>query len=95
MKRPRPSFSSAAECLQGESVMTRKLAAALLFVAASGCRLCSDACDYSPPVINGPYAGSVGRAGSVMNPSNLSPPPPPKPVEQRPPQPLIPMPDRP
>jgi hypothetical protein len=42
---------------------TCSLLAALL-LAASGCHMCSDCCDYSSCVANGPYAGIAGRAGS-------------------------------
>jgi hypothetical protein len=48
--------------------MTRCIAGLLLFVAATtGCRICSDCTDYSPPVADGPYAGMPGRAGSAFN----------------------------
>lgn len=60
--------------------MSRSLAAALVLVAAGGCRMCSDSCDYSPPVLNGPYAGQIGRAGSAVNPTKLSPPTPVRPL---------------
>jgi hypothetical protein len=46
--------------------MTRKLAALVALVASVGCRMCSDSCDYSSPVADGPYAGTYGRAGSAF-----------------------------
>lgn len=60
--------------------MTNRLAAAILLVAAAGCRMCSDSCDYSSPVADGPYAGTYGRAGSAFNGVVLS-----SPVEETPP----------
>lgn len=72
--------------------MSRKFFAAILLIAAGGCRMCSDSCDYSPPVINGPHAGHVGRAGSAVNPSKLTPPTPAGRPAEMPSQPLTPMP---
>jgi hypothetical protein len=47
--------------------MSTKLVAALIVVAASGCRMCSDSCDYSPPVAGSPYGSVHGRAGSAFS----------------------------
>jgi hypothetical protein len=46
--------------------MSTKLIAAILVVAASGCRMCSDSCDYSPPVAGSPYNAFTARAGSAF-----------------------------
>jgi hypothetical protein len=46
--------------------MTKKLAALALLVAAGGCRMCSDCCDYSSPVPGGQPLG-LTRAGSVLS----------------------------
>jgi hypothetical protein len=46
--------------------MAPKLAAALVIVASCGCRMCSDSCDYSPPVAGSVYGGVNGRAGSAV-----------------------------
>ena len=83
---------------------TRLFGAMMLVVAATGCRMCSDSCDYGPTLIGGPYEGVQGRAGSVLNEGlvdgaaadaaepvapMLSPtPPPPPPITQ--PEPLAP-----
>ena len=56
--------------------MSTKLVAALIVVAASGCRMCSDSCDYSPPVAGSPYGGVHGRAGSAFSGELLSTLPP-------------------
>ncbi len=45
--------------------MLKKLAAAALVLAAGGCRMCSDCCDYSPAVPGGPPLGPV-RSGSAL-----------------------------
>ena len=47
--------------------MSTKLVAALIVVAASGCRMCSDSCDYSAPVAGSPYGSVHGRAGSAFS----------------------------
>ena len=47
--------------------MAPKLAAALVIVASCGCRMCSDSCDYSPPVAGSVYGGANGRAGSAFS----------------------------
>jgi hypothetical protein len=65
--------------------MSAKLIAALLVVAASGCRMCSDSCDYSPPVAGSPYGGANSRAGSAAGGAILAA----EPIE---PQPLPPAP---
>jgi hypothetical protein len=46
--------------------MVKKLIALSLVVAASGCRMCSDCCDYSSPVPGGQPLG-LTRAGSVLS----------------------------
>jgi len=47
--------------------MNRKLLGAmLLLLASSGCRACSQCADDLPPVLDGPYSHSVGRAGSAF-----------------------------
>jgi hypothetical protein len=48
---------------------TRTLIAALV-LASAGCHMCSDCGDYSAPVANSPYAGTAGRAGSVLSGMN-------------------------
>lgn len=45
------------------------LLAGLVF-AVAGCHMCSDCGDYSAPVANSPYAGTGGRAGSVLSGMN-------------------------
>lgn len=47
--------------------MPTKLIVTALIVAASGCRMCSDSCDYSPPVAGSPYGGMTSRAGSAFS----------------------------
>ncbi|MBA3483340.1 MAG: hypothetical protein H0T51_16145 [Pirellulales bacterium] len=47
--------------------MSTKLVAALIVLAASGCRMCSDSCDYSAPVAGSPYGSVHGRAGSAFS----------------------------
>ncbi|QDT72675.1 hypothetical protein [Lacipirellula limnantheis] len=47
--------------------MERTFWAAAVLLAAGGCRMCSDACDYSAPVPGGPRSGSLQRAGSAFN----------------------------
>ena len=48
--------------------MDRKLIGVFLLVlASSGCRMCSDCCDYLPPVLDGPYPPSSARAGTIAN----------------------------
>jgi hypothetical protein len=61
--------------------MERKFWAAAVLLAAGGCRMCSDACDYSAPVPGGPRSGSLQRAGSAFNGQvyNTVDPPPQKP----------------
>ncbi len=39
----------------------------LLLLASGGCQACSSCCDYLPPVADGPYTGSPGRAGSAIS----------------------------
>lgn len=65
-----------------DAVMVRGLFAAAVLIAAGGCRMCSDASDYSSPVPGGPRSGSLQRAGSAFNGQvyNTVPPPPQKPV---------------
>ena len=46
--------------------MTKKLAAFALLLAAGGCRMCSDCCDYAPVVPGGPPLGTT-RSGSILN----------------------------
>ncbi len=47
--------------------MNRKLLGAmLLLLASTGCRACSRCSDNLPPVLDGPYSHSVGRAGSAF-----------------------------
>lgn len=52
----------------GGSAMDRGALGALLLlaVASGGCRMCSDCCDYLPPVANGEYAIPGQRAGSAF-----------------------------
>ena len=52
---------------QHDLMKTRTLIGVALLAAAGGCRMCSDCCDYSPPVTEGPYATAYGRAGSVLS----------------------------
>ena len=35
-----------------------------MVLMSCGCNMCSDCCDYLPPVVNGPYPTCHGRAGS-------------------------------
>ncbi len=45
--------------------MDRKLLGLACVVLASwGCSVCSNCCDYLPPVANGPHQSVQGRAGS-------------------------------
>jgi len=47
--------------------MDRKLVGAMLLLLASGgCRMCSSCCDDLPPVLDGPYSNTGGRAGSAF-----------------------------
>lgn len=46
--------------------MTKILAAAALLLAAGGCRMCSDCCDYSPTTPGGLPLSSQ-RSGSVLS----------------------------
>ena len=47
--------------------MDRKFVGAmLLFLASGGCRMCSNCCDNLPPVLDGPYPYTEGRAGSAF-----------------------------
>ena len=39
---------------------------ALLLVGSIGCQACDNSCDYLPPVVDGPYTLSGGRAGSAF-----------------------------
>lgn len=39
---------------------------AVAAITLCGCRLCSDSCDYSPPVLEAPYAAYHGRVGSAF-----------------------------
>jgi hypothetical protein len=56
--------------------MTKHLfSAVLLLTALAGCSMCSDCCDHSPPVADGPYAGVHGRAGSVLGGAVIEIPP--------------------
>lgn len=41
-------------------------AVAACILLASGCRMCSDCCDYSSPVADSPYHNPYGRAGSAF-----------------------------
>jgi hypothetical protein len=61
--------------------MAAKLFAAVLIAAACGCRMCSDSCDYSPPVAGSPYTAFDTRAGSAFSgePIVTTPTPPPRP----------------
>jgi len=52
---------------------TKLIVTALLVVAAGGCRMCSDSCDYSPPVAGSPHNGMTSRAGSVFSGAPLAP----------------------
>lgn len=47
--------------------MRKKCLGAVLLLAAAGCRMCSNCCDYSSPLADGPYATVHGRAGSVAS----------------------------
>jgi hypothetical protein len=47
--------------------MCKKLVASLTLLAAGGCRMCSDSCDYSPPVAGSPHNAFQTRAGSVTD----------------------------
>jgi len=49
--------------------MDRKLVGAmvLLLFASTGCRMCSSCCDDLPPVLDGPYSNTGGRAGSAFD----------------------------
>ena len=47
--------------------MCKKLVASFALLAAGGCRMCSDSCDYSPPVAGSPYDAFHTRAGSVTD----------------------------
>jgi hypothetical protein len=61
-----------------DAAMERKFWAAAVLLAAGGCRMCSDACDYSSPVPGGPRSGSLQRAGSAFNGqvyNTVAPPP--------------------
>ena len=42
------------------------MGAMLLLMASMGCRACSRCTDNLPPVLDGPYSHSVGRAGSAF-----------------------------
>jgi hypothetical protein len=53
--------------------MNKKLAALTLLAAASGCRMCSDCCDYTAPVAGGPPLGTA-RSGSVLGGGFVPPP---------------------
>lgn len=46
--------------------MIKKFAALALLLFASGCRMCSDCCDYSSPVPGGAPMG-LTRSGSVLS----------------------------
>ena len=74
MAQPRQSFgfrlapvTAPADEIAGGRAMFRKLVAALALVSASGCRMCSDSCDYLPPVADASLTGTNGRAGSAFN----------------------------
>lgn len=54
--------------------MDQKLVALLLLASiGGGCRTCSSCCDYLPPVVDGPYANSAGRAGSAAAGPTVAP----------------------
>lgn len=58
--------------------MSNRLVAALVVLAAGGCRMCSDSCDYSPPVAGSPHNAYTSRAGSAFSGEPLAtvaPPP--------------------
>jgi hypothetical protein len=60
-----------------ETLMASRLLYALVLVASVGCRMCSDSCDYSPPVAGSPHDGLASRAGTVSETTaTLAPPPP-------------------
>ena len=63
--------------------MSKKLVAALAVLAAAGCRMCSDSCDYSPTVAGSPHNAMTSRAGSAFSGAPLAtvPPPPNVPAE--------------
>ncbi len=58
----------------------KKPFALLAILAVSGCRMCSDCGDYSPPVAGSPYDGVNHRAGSAFN-GEVYPTTPPTPRE--------------
>ena len=58
--------------------MRRRIMAAAVLLAASGCRTCSDVSDYTSPVPGGPRSGSLQRAGSAFNGQVYNTVPPPK-----------------
>lgn len=72
--------------------MCNKLFAASVLLAAGGCRMCSDSCDYSPPVAGSPYNGFTQRAGSAFNGevTVTTPPVPATPPDQSAPSPIQP-----
>jgi hypothetical protein len=95
MKRTRPRFDGGHDpCVRRDLVMYRKLAASLMLLAAGGCRMCSDSCDYSPPVAGSPHDTFHSRAGSATDvsfaftepaaPQPLPPNPPITPAPQAP-----------
>jgi hypothetical protein len=67
--------------------MAKKLFVAVLAVAAAGCRMCSNSCDYSPAVAGSPHNAFTSRAGSAsyVAPLVTTPPLTPAPVPPTPP----------
>ena len=92
MKRTRPrSGGGRYPRVRRELVMCKKLVASLTLLAAGGCRMCSDPCDYSPPVAGSPYDTFHSRAGSVTDASfAFAEPAAPQPLPPSPP--ITPMP---
>jgi len=54
----------------GSAMNYSALGALLVIVACGGCRMCSDCCDYLPPVANSQYATQGQRAGSAFGSAN-------------------------
>ncbi|HEX6960407.1 MAG TPA: hypothetical protein VF175_00960 [Lacipirellula sp.] len=66
--------------------MSKILVAAVVLLGAGGCRMCSDSCDYSPPVAGSPYNAFTARAGSVTTTAvELNQPAAPQPLPPAPP----------
>ena len=57
------------DVLNGETPMNRLFVGSLILIS-SGCRMCSDCCDYLPPVLDGPFEAQSMRAGSRSGRTN-------------------------